>query len=296
MKVGEFELVEPVPELHDTRAVAMLRPWIDVGKVGTLALNRLEAHMGAKEVGRLSKPGAFFDFTRYRPRMGLAGGRRTFTTPNSIVKYSREQNGQDYLFLRIREPHNRGEDYAQAIVELLDYFGVVEYCRVGGMYDSVPHTRPLVVTATLGDEQAELAKGLVSTRKSTYQGPTSIVNLVADTLSRAETSTTSLMVHLPQYVQLDEDQMGASRILEVFCAVYGLPTELADASLGQQQYDNISRAVESNPEVGSLIAKLEEYYDRVHSGPSEEEEVSLSPDVESFLREMGRRLENDGRD
>ena len=292
MLVGEFELVEPVPELHDAKAIAMLRPWIDVGKVGTLVLNRLENHMGAKEIGRLATPGSFFDFTRYRPRMGLVGGRRTFTTPNSIVRYSRAESGQDYLFLHIREPHNRGEDYAKAIVDLLEYFGVVEYCRVGGMYDSVPHTRPLVVTATLRDEQAELAKGLVSARKNTYQGPTSIVNLVADTLSKAETPTTSLMVHLPQYVQLEEDHMGVSRILEVLCAVYGLPTELADSSLGLQQYENISRAVASNSEVSALIVKLEQYYDRVHSGSSDED-VSLSPEVESFLKEMGQRLESE---
>lgn len=292
MRVGEFEMVEPVPELHDTRAIAMLRPWIDVGKVGTLVLNRIENHMGAKEIGRLATPGSFFDFTRYRPRMGLVSGRRTFTTPNSIVRYSREESGQDYLFLHIREPHNRGEDYVKGIVDLLEYFGVVEYCRVGGMYDSVPHTRPLVVTATLADEQAEMAKGLVSTRKNTYQGPTSIVNLVADTLSQAEIPTTSLMVHLPQYVQLDEDQMGASRILEVLCAVYGLPTVLADSSSGVQQYENISRAVASNSEVSALIVKLEQYYDRVHSGSSDED-VTLSPEVESFLKEMGQRLESE---
>ena len=32
MKVGEFELVDPVPEMRNTIAVSMLRPWIDVGR------------------------------------------------------------------------------------------------------------------------------------------------------------------------------------------------------------------------------------------------------------------------
>ena len=295
MRVGEFEIVEPVPELQDTLAIAMLRPWIDVGKVGTLVLTRLEQHLGAKELGRLARPGSFFDFTRYRPRMSFVNGRRVHTMPNTVVNHARDEKEKDYLFLRVREPHMRGEDYTDAIVELLNHFNVTEYCRVGGMYDAMPHTRPLVVTGTLDEEQAELAKGLVSPRGSTYQGPTSIVNLVTDALSQTNTATPSLMAHLPQYVQLEEDQMGASRLLEVLCALYGFPTSLADSTYGEQQYLNISRAVENNSEMKALITQLESYYDRtVDSSSEDEEEVTLSPNVERFLKEMGERLEDQG--
>ena len=153
MRIGAFELNEPVPELKNTCAIAMLRPWIDVGRVGTLVLNQLEAKLGAKELGRLARPGTFFDFTRYRPRMRIVDGRRVFTTPNSIVHYAQDADTErDYLFLHLREPHAVGEDYAEAIVDLATYFNVTEYCRIGGMYDSVPHTRPLLVTGTLSDE------------------------------------------------------------------------------------------------------------------------------------------------
>ena len=81
MKIGEFELAEPVPEMKNTLAIAMLRPWIDVGRVGTLSLRKLQAHFGAREIGRLGKPGKFFDFTRYRPRMRVINGKRVFTKP-----------------------------------------------------------------------------------------------------------------------------------------------------------------------------------------------------------------------
>ena len=52
MRIGAFELTEPVPELRDPHAFAMVRPWVDVGSVGTLTLNRLERFMGSKELGR----------------------------------------------------------------------------------------------------------------------------------------------------------------------------------------------------------------------------------------------------
>ena len=292
MRVGAFELAEPVPKLRDMCVISMLRPWIDVGRVGTLVLSKLERHFGAKELGRLARPGTFFDFTRYRPRTRIVDGRRVFTTPNSIAHYAHDdENDRDYVFLHLREPHAMGEDYAEAIVDLLRHVDTKEYCRIGGMYDSVPHTRSLLVTGTLNEEKTELAKGVVSPRRNTYQGPTSIINLVNESLEQSEIETTSLMVHLPQYVQLDEDHLGAARLMEVLCAAYGLPGSLADSSRGQRQYTDIAQAVENNAEVKSLIGELETYYDRMLAGAQSEGDVSFSADVEKFLREMGERLE-----
>ena len=64
MRIGAFEINEPVPELRDPHVFAMVRPWVDVGSVGTLTLNRLERYLGSKELGKLHRPGVFFDFTR----------------------------------------------------------------------------------------------------------------------------------------------------------------------------------------------------------------------------------------
>ena len=67
----------------------MLRPWIDVGRVGTLALNVLERHLGAVELGRLARPGTYLDFTRERPRMRIVDGRRRLSTPNTVVRFAK---------------------------------------------------------------------------------------------------------------------------------------------------------------------------------------------------------------
>ncbi len=301
MRIDEFEITEPVPELHDTLAIGMLRPWIDVGRVGTLTLTKLERHLGAKELGRLAKPGTYFDFTRYRPRTRIIDGKRALTLPNTIVHYAHDDDtDRDCIFLHVREPHTNGESYTEAIATLLKHFNVTEYCRIGGMYDSVPHTRPLLVTGSLNDDYAQRAEGLVSPRRSTYQGPTSIVNLVSESLDESEVESTSLMAHLPQYVQLDEDHMGASRLMEVLCAMYGFPRSLANPDRGARQYADIDKAVQTNSEVSNLIQQLETYYDRVLSSASQAEEeegedISLAPNVESFLQEMGQRLaEDDG--
>ena len=293
MKVGAFEIAEPVPALHDTCAVVMLRPWVDVGRVGTLVLTQLEKHTGAKELGRLARPGVFYDFTRYRPRTRTVDGQRILSIPNTVVHWAKDEGTQrDYLFVHLREPHAMGEDFSDAVVALLKHFDVSDYCRIGGFYDSVPHTRPILVTGTLSDAQAELVKGLVSPRKNTYQGPTSVVNLVNEGLEASNIQTTSLMVHLPQYVQLDRDHYGAYRLIEALCAIYGFPTSMASPDRGEQQYREISRAVGNSPEVSGVIQQLESEYDRVQSSQEPDEPLSISPDVDKFLREMSKRLED----
>ena len=193
-----------------------------------------------------------------------------------------------------------------------DSCNVTEYCRIGGMYDSVPHTRPILVTGSMKDDQEQKAAGKLNPRRSTYQGPTSIVNQVNEDLTGLGVSNTTLMAHLPQYVQLDEDHLGAARLLEVLCSVYGFPSELADMAQGEQQYKEIDKAIDYGGEVGTLIKQLETYYDRVlskpedgkpdsslpgspsssSSGSADSEDINLSPDVEDFLNQMGERFEN----
>ena len=171
MRIGAFEINEPVPELHEPHAIAMVRPWVDVGSVGTLTLRRLERHFGAKEVGKLARPGHFFDFTRYRPTTRFVDGKRVVTVPNSTINYAQPEDGPDLLFFHLLEPHAMGEDYTESVVEVFKFFGVSRYCRLGAMYDAVPHTRPLLVTGALGGATPlEGKKVPIRERQSRYHG------------------------------------------------------------------------------------------------------------------------------
>ncbi len=296
MRIGAFETVEPVPELHDTIAIAMLQPWVDVGGSGTLTLRMLERQMAAQDLGRLARPGRFFDFTRDRPVMKWVDGIRALEVPNSFVNYAHDPaTDRDFLFLHLREPHMNGEDYCDDIVELIKHFNAVEYCRIGGMYDEVPHTRPLKITGSLSDEHLDSLTGLISPRTNTYQGPTSIVSLVSEGLDAIGVKSASLMVHVPHYVQLDEDYMAAARLLEALCGMYGLPQLLANKTRGERQYEQINRAVTGNDEVRNRIVQMEEAYDK-EIPPSQEEapdEVALPDNMEEFLREVGRKLDDE---
>ena len=302
MQIGAFDLIEPLPELRDPNVFAMVRPWVDVGSVGTLTLNRLERIMGSKELGRLSRPGTFFDFTRYRPNMRLVDGKREVKIPNSIIRYAITDDGPDYLFLHLMEPHSNGEDYTDSILEVVNHFNVKRYCRLGAMYDAVPHTRPLLVTGSLGDVIQNRPVPNFKVRQSTYQGPTTIMNLLSEGIEKVGIESINFMVHLPQYVQLEEDYAGTSRMIEVLSSVYNnIPADLAPVRRGQRQYRELNATLDRNTELKTLIQQMEAYYDaqldsEEASSPATETTASatqLSPEIEQFLSELGGRLDAD---
>ena len=292
MRVGVFDLVDPLPELKDPHVIALLRPWIDVGSVGTIALTKLERYFGAKELGRIARPGNFYDFTRYRPIMRTDKGKRVLNIPNTVINYAIREEPPDLLFFHLLEPQSFGEDYTDAILDVVDKLGVKQYVRIGGMYDAVPHTRPLLVTGSTEGEAAQQYGSVLQLRPSSYQGPTSIVNLVAEGVSSRSIEAVSVMVHLPQYVQLEEDYSGAARLLDVLCSVYDLSKDLADPDRGRRQYREVNNEVVRNKGLKALIERLEVHYDSRSSTKEADESTKLSPEVEKFLNEMGERFES----
>ena len=287
MRVGDFEINEPLPELKEPHVLAVLRPWIDVGNVGTLSLDRVERYAQAKELGRLVRPGRFYDFTRYRPRSYIEHGRRGYSIPSTIIRYSIREQAPDLIFVHLLEPHIYGEDYTDSVVEVLKSLGVKRYTLIGAMYDMVPHTRPLLVSGSANPPQAEEEYRLVGARPSTYEGPTTITYLISQQAEAMGMQTRTFVVHLPQYFQVDEDFTGTTRLMEVLCSLYQLPDRLKEPERGQQQYDALQNIVKQASGVSSLLQRLEERYDR----EKREDEPSLpqlSPNIEEFLRELNK--------
>ena len=292
MRIGDFEFPEPLPKLKDPHVLAVLRPWIDVGNVGTLSLGRLERHLESKEIGRLIKPGRYYDFTRYRPKSILKQGVREYSIPSTTISACIREHGPDLITLHLLEPHLYGEDYTESIIDILKYFGVKRYSMIGAMYDMVPHTRPLLVSGGTVDPANEEEYKLVGVRPSDYEGPTTITYLISNTLEELSVETRIFVVHLPQYFQVEEDFTGTARLMEILCTLYGLPSRLADPERGRQQYASLQNIVSDTSEVAGLLERLEERYDRENSAETSSS-TPLSPMVEEFLQGLGSNIDFD---
>ena len=292
MRIGDFEFPEPLPELKDPHVLAVLRPWIDVGNVGTLSLRRLERHLESKEIGSLIKPGRYYDFTRYRPKSILKQGVREYSIPSTTISACIREHGPDLITLHLLEPHLYGEDYTESIIDILKYFGVKRYSMIGAMYDMVPHTRPLLVSGGTVNPANEEEYKLVGVRPSDYEGPTTITYLISNTLEELGVETRIFVVHLPQYFQVEEDFTGTARLMEILCTLYGLPSRLADPERGRQQYASLQNIVSDTSEVAGLLERLEERYDRENSAETSSS-TPLSPMVEEFLQGLGSNIDFD---
>ncbi|MBI2853023.1 MAG: PAC2 family protein, partial [Chloroflexi bacterium] len=213
--------------------------------------------------------------------------------PNVHVMWARPGMGQDFIFIRLLEPHNHAEWFIESLMRLLERFKVAMYCQVGGMYDLVPHTRPLLVTGRASGKEAtaKLAKlGMSSSNRGGYQGPTSITSLVSMQAAEMGMETMSLMVHLPQYTQFEDDYAGAVRLMEALASFYNLPADDSYVKRAEQQMEQISSAVEKDPQIKATVEQLENSYDSRAKRRAARAAPRLSPEVERFLTEVEKRL------
>ncbi len=283
MRIGAFEVKEPMPELNAPYVFAVLRPWIDVNNVGTLVLKELETQFGAKRLAKLAKPGHFFDFTRYRPTLYLEEDVRRVSIPNVRLRYAKREGGNDFLFLHLLEPHALSEAYIESVLKILRTLKVKQYILLGSMYDMVPHTRPLIVHGgSTGRETGQDLKkaGILA---SHYQGPTTITTLINHQAPEFGIETIRLIVSLPQYVALEEDYMGKVRLMEVLNLLYNIPMNENDFERVREQRSRISQKVERTPELKHLLPQLEALYDVRIKSEGGEGMPKLSSDIEEIL-------------
>jgi predicted ATP-grasp superfamily ATP-dependent carboligase len=260
-----------------------LHPWIDVNNVGSVVLDELEAQFGAVELGRLSKPGDFYDFTRYRPVINLEEGIQGMSIPNTPIRYARREGQNDLLLIRLLEPHAHAELYISSVVKLLKTFKARKYILLGSMYDSVPHTRPLLVSGYgMGKEgRRDIIK--VGALPITYHGPSSIANLITKDAAASGIDVTVFIVSLPQYVAFEEDHLGKVRLMEILNALYNIPVNKEDFEKALEQRDLISKRVESSPEVKILLPQLESIYDSRIKAMEDEGTQHLTAEMEELL-------------
>jgi len=291
VRIGGFEIYGPLPECNEPYVIATLRPWIDVNSVGSLVLKELKSRYGATELGKLSKPGHFYDFTRYRPTINLEEGIRDMSIPNSTIHYAKREGQNDLLLLRLLEPHAHAEFYIDSVMKLLKTFKVKKYILLGSMYDVVPHTRPILVSGYGMGEVAVEELRKTGALPITYRGPSTILNLITKEAAESGIDATVFIVSLPQYVVVDEDYMGKVRLMELLNLLYSIPIDNQDLERALEQRNSITERVERSSEVKMILPQLENVYDMRIRTMKTEEGPQLTQEIEEMLwKTMGNDI------
>jgi hypothetical protein len=293
VRIGAFELAEPVPELTEPHALAIIPPWMDAGNSASLTLSLLEQTLEGGELARLARPGEFFDFTRYRPVLSRKEDVSEVKLTNAVVSYGRGESDSDFIFLRLPEPHSMAEVYVESVVELLKYFSVKRYGLMGSVYDMSPYTRPPLATGSASNQGLQNSLSIAKVVANEYEGPTTILHLVGQQAVQLGIETFTLVVHLPGYFTPEDDYRGQKRLMEVIGSLYGLPVPQNSIERAKEQEGQLRQVaeqfLEQQPQLRIILKQLEDNYDARTT--REKEEIKLSPEVEKFLQELGKRFE-----
>jgi hypothetical protein len=249
-----------------------------------LALSTLEDHLGAADLGRLHRPGVYYDFTRYRPRRSSGGG--DLKVPNAALRYALRPGASDLVFLHALEPHLRGEEFVESVLAVAERRGVRRYCLVGATYGRNPHTRPLGMSGRTSEESVREYFKKTGVKISTHDGPTTIMVMATEQAQERGMQMMHLVVQLPPYIRVEEDFRGQEALLRMLNDLYGLGLDMDPlVERGEEQYKELGRRVRGNPQMRELIRRLEWDYDtQLVSGSREE--LEFPSDIEGFLREL----------
>ncbi|OPX98890.1 MAG: PAC2 family protein [Syntrophorhabdus sp. PtaB.Bin047] len=291
MRIGGFELIDPVPELNAPYVLATLRPWIDVNNVGSLVLKEMIDQFGAFELGQLARPGRFYDFTRYRPTIDIEGAINDLTVPNTTVHYARRQGQNDLVFLDLLEPHTNADVYVDSVVKVLTTLRTSKYVLLGSMYDVVPHTRPLLVSGYGMGEKALQDVRMAGAMPITYRGPSTFANLITKKAAESGIDAVVFIVSLPQYVVMEEDHLGKVRLMEVLNMLYNIPIDKEEFEKALRQREVITERLKASPEVADVLSQLENTYDMRVKAMEKEGILQLGSDMEEiFWKTMEKNI------
>ncbi|HON84641.1 MAG TPA: PAC2 family protein [Syntrophorhabdaceae bacterium] len=290
MQIGGFQLNNAADDIDHTSVFAILRPWIDVNNVGTMVLNELERQFNAIELGRLSRPGNFYDFTRYRPTIHIdEEGIKDIRIPNTTVKLIKREGQDDIILLRLLEPHNNAEFFIYSIMKLLKKLKASRYTLLGSMYDTVPHTRPLLISGYGMGDSAIRDIGKINALPIVYHGPSTIVNLITKGAAESGIDATAFIVSIPQYVVLEEDYIAKVRLMEILNMLYGIPINNEDIENAREQLNIINERIKNTPEIKVFLPQLEGIYDTRIRSTDKGYTPSMSPEMdELFWKTMGK--------
>ncbi|MCX7966739.1 MAG: PAC2 family protein, partial [Syntrophorhabdaceae bacterium] len=283
LRIGGFRFKRTFSAGETSYAFATLWPWIDVNGVGTLVLKELRNRFGAIEVARFSRPGIFFDFTRYRPTIHIEDGIQEIIIPNTTIYYGKKEEDTGLMLLRMLEPHMNAELYIESVLKVFKALNVKRYTLLGSMYDAVPHTRPLIVSGYAMGKDTEQTMKRLGVLPIVYRGQSSIVNMITKKAAESGIDVKVFIVSIPQYVILDEDYIGKIRLMEVLNLLYDIPVDRKDFEKALEQKHIIDERLEKSTEFKMLLPQLESAYDMRIKSLTREDEGPLDTEMDEIL-------------
>ena len=264
--------------MTDPRTLYTFSPdaWASVQGRGLVMLHLLEGYVDAGGVTRTlaeqilehceHTPVVDFDcdqlhdYRSRRPAMTFDTSRWLEAVMPALVLHKvTDAVGHDFLLLAGPEPDTQWARATEAILQVARGLGVTQLVTATGVPMGVPHTRPLLVT-THGTRQDLIAENPIFIDRVSVPG--SFSALLEVRAGERDLPARGFVAHVPHYLAQGTFAPAALRVAQLISDAVGvaLPVgELEDTTAAT--ITALESEVEGDPELGQLVAGLEQAYD-----------------------------------
>jgi len=287
------------PTLRHPTLLLGFSGWVDGGQVATGAMRFLIERWKAKKFAELD-PEDFYNFTRIRPQVTIEPDfKRTITWPETAFYYHADPElDRDFVLLVGIEPTFKWRTFSEEILRVCDSVGVASALSLGGVIADVLHTRRPQITTFSSDPELIARFPELGRRRPGYQGPTGIIGVIADGLTRANIPVGNMRGAVPHYIAGSTNPRVTQGLLARLSELYGLNLDLSELESESRRFvRQVNEALSDKPDMQDYVKRLEARSDEPESSdtpepdrpPDTEGELPSGEDVvrqfEEFLRE-----------
>jgi proteasome assembly chaperone (PAC2) family protein len=275
------------PELNEPVLVICLEGWIDAGLGANLAIGAVLSTITTEVLATFDTE-YFIDQRARRPIARIVDGVTTeLTWPEIQLRYGRDGDGADIIFLVGPEPDFHWSDFVDVVTDAAGRFDVRLVVGLGAFPAPTPHTRPVRIIGTAPEASAHLLP-LVGTVTGELEVPAGINSALELGFAEVDMDIITLWARVPHYVASMPYPQAATALIDGLASISGLTLDAsplrASADEARQRVDDL---ITNNPEHTNMVAQLEEAADEIEGTslglelPSGDE---LAAELERFLR------------
>ena len=275
------------PELNEPVLVYALEGWIDAGLGASTAMSTLLMTIPTETLATFDTE-YFIDQRARRPVARIVDGVTTeLTWPEIQLRYGRDGDGADMIFLVGPEPDFHWSDFVEAVSDAALRFDVRLVVGLGAFPAPTPHTRPVRVIGTAPESSANLLE-LVGTVNGELEVPAGISAALELGFADVDMDVVTLWARVPHYVASMPYPQAAASLIESLSRIAGLTLDASSLrSAADDARCRVDDLVVNNPDHAAMVEQLEAVTDE-NEGTSLGDEVpsgdELAAELERFLR------------
>ena len=230
----------------------------------------------------------FIDQRARRPLARIVDGITTeLTWPEIQLRYGRDGDGADVLFLVGPEPDFHWSDFVDVVTDAAGRFDVRLVVGLGAFPAPTPHTRPVRVIGTAPAPSAHLL-ATVGSVSGELEVPAGIGTALELGFAEVDMDIVTLWARVPHYVSSMPYPQASAALIDGLASIAGLTLDAGPLrAAAEEARQRVDELVTNNPEHSSMVQRLEAAADE-SEGTSLGEELpsgdELAAELERFLR------------